>query len=141
MDTLKTFISVIFLSLLSNPLYSEEFTYHCDVDDHKEFSLVFDVDLSERSIVHSHSIFKNTGKVRKVDHKLDIFLWDEENESVWSIHYKDPPLSYPSLTTILFNFKHQTLILQRIMNDTTKDGSLSEDIIIQGGQFKCFSMR
>ena len=138
MDTLKTFISVIFLSLLSNPLYSEEFTYHCDVEGHKEFSLVFNVDLSKRSIVHSHSIFKNTSKVRKVDHKLDIFLWDEENESVWTIHYKDPPLSFPSLTTILFNFKHQILILQSTKNNISKDRTVSE---IHSDRFKCFSMR
>ena len=140
MDTLKTFIPVFFLTLLSNPLYSEEFQYHCDVVNHKNFSLVFDVNPPKSTIIHRYTIFKDTNKIRKVDQNLDIFLWDKENESVWTIHYINPPLSVPSLTTILFNFKHQTLILQSILNDITKDKSLSENTIIQGDQFKCFSI-
>jgi hypothetical protein len=141
MDTLKTFIPVFFLTLLSNPLYSEEFKYHCDVVNHKNFSLVFDVNLPKNTIIHRYTIFKDTNKIRKVDQNLDIFLWDEENESVWTIQYKDPPLSVPSLTTVLFNFKHQTLIVQSIKNDTTIERSLSEDTIIQGDLYKCFSLR
>ena len=138
---MKTVLLVIFFTLLSNPIFSDEFTYQCDAEGRKEFSLVFDIDLTKKSIVHSHSIFKNSDEVKKVDRILDIFLWDEENESVWTIQYKDPPLSVPSLTTILFNFKHQTLIVQSILNDTSIERSLSEDTIIQGDLYKCFSLR
>ena len=125
----------------SNPLYSREFEYHCDVINHRNYSLIFDVNTSNNTIIHRYTIFKDNSEVRKVDRNLNIFLWDKENESVWTVHYKDPPLTVPSLTTILFNFKHQTLISQSILNDIFTDKMLSEDEIFQGNQFKCFSMR
>ena len=141
MDKLKRLISAIFLTCFSHSLYAEEFTYHCDVIGHRNFSLVFDVNLTEKTITHTHSVFKNNDEVRTINRELKVFLWDEENESVWVNHYNDPPLSVPSLTTILFNFRHQTLILQSIQNDISIDRSLSEDTIIQGNRFKCFSIK
>ena len=71
MDTLKTFISVFFLTLLSNPLYSEEFEYHCDVVNHKNFSLVFDVHPQNNTIVHRDIILKDTcDKVWRLNNKI-----------------------------------------------------------------------
>ena len=140
MNALKTFTSVIFLLYLSNPLYSEEFSYQCDVEDHREFSLVFDVDIIGEKIIHTYSVNKNTSEVRKVDRKLDFFFWDKDNESVWAIEYRDPSFSVPYLTTNLFNFKKQTLIRQVLMNDITTRGLLSEDIVTQTVRFKCFSI-
>ena len=87
MDTLKTFICV-FLTFLSSPLYSQEFEYYCDVVNHRNFSLIFDVNPSNNTIIHRYTIFKDNSEVRKVDRNLNIFLWDKENESVWTVHYK-----------------------------------------------------
>ena len=49
----------VFFMFVSSPLYSNEFKYHCDGKDNN-LTMVFDVNRSEKSIVHTHSINKTT---------------------------------------------------------------------------------
>ena len=120
----------IFFIFVSSPLYSNEFTYHCDRDDNN-FSMVFDVNRTEKSVVHTHSIFKTKGEVRRGNVDLEIYRWDEENDSVWTlIHSPQTPSSqtqqglHRSLTrglihssvlkTSLISPQHPTLICRGV---------------------------
>ena len=133
----------VFFMVISSPLYSNEFTYHCDRDDNN-FSMVFDVNRIEQSIVHSHSIDKTKGEVRREDVDLEIYRWDEENDSVWTLIHSP---QIPSLTIILFNFHHRRLLLQSIYNTLTNEKfksrmfkKRSQNDIIVGDLFQCYIM-
>ena len=128
--------------IISSPIYSNEFTYHCDRDDNN-FSMVFDVNRTEKSVVHTHSIFKTKGEVRRGNVDLEIYRWDEENDSVWTLIHSPQT---PSLTIILFNFHHRRLLLQSIYNTLTNEKfkkpilRKSQNDIIVGDLFQCYIM-
>ena len=123
----------IFFMFVSSPLYSNEFTYHCDRIDNN-LSMVFDVNRSEKSIVHTHSIDKTTNSVSKVSLPIEIYNWDERKDSVWTI-YSDPQSL--SFVTFLFNFQHQKLVLQSIFNIFLTEEDDLDDIVISS-LFKCY---
>ena len=132
----------VFFMVISSPLYSNEFTCHCDRDDNN-FSMVFDVNRTEKSVVHTHSIFKTKGEVRRGNVDLEIYRWDEENDSVWTLIHSPQT---PSLTIILFNFHHRKLLLQSIYNTLTNEKfkkpilRKSQNDIIVGDLFQCYIM-
>lgn len=123
----------IFFLFVSSPLYSNEFTYHCDRTDNN-LSMVFDVNRSEKSIVHTHSIDKTTNSVSKNSLPIEIYNWDERKDSVWTI-YSDPQSL--SFVTFLFNFQHQKLVLQSIFNIFVTEEDDLDDIVISS-LFKCY---
>jgi len=122
--------------VISSPLYSNEFTYHCDRDDNN-LSMVFDVNRSEKSIVHTHSIDKTTNSVSKVSLPIEIYNWDERKDSVWTI-YSDPQSL--SFVTFLFNFQHQRLVLQSIFNIFVTEEDDLDDIVLSS-LFKCYIVK
>ena len=125
----------VFFMFVSSPLYSNEFTYHCDRTDNN-LSMVFDVNRSEKSIVHTHSIDKTTNSVSKVSLPIEIYNWDERKDSVWTI-YSDPQSL--SFLTFLFNFQHQRLVLQSIFNIFVTEEDDLDDIVLSS-LFKCYMM-
>ena len=126
----------VFFMVISSPLYSNEFTYHCDRDDNN-LSMVFDVNRSEKSIVHTHSIDKTTNSVSKVSLPIEIYNWDERKDSVWTI-YSDPQSL--SFVTFLFNFQHQRLVLQSIFNIFVTEEDDLDDIVLSS-LFKCYIVK
>ena len=123
----------VFFMFVSSPLYSNEFTYHCDRTDNN-LSMVFDVNRSEKSIVHTHSIDKTTNSVSKNSLPIEIYNWDERKDSVWTI-YSDPQSL--SFVTFLFNFQHQKLVLQSIFNIFLTEEDDLDDIVISS-LFNCY---
>ena len=123
----------IFFLFVSSPLYSNEFTYHCDRTDNN-LSMVFDVNRSEKSIVHTHSIDKTTNSVSKNSLPIEIYNWDERKDSVWTI-YSDPQSL--SFVTFLFNFQHQRLVLTSIFNIFVTEEDDIDDIVLSS-LFKCY---
>ena len=123
----------VFFMFVSSPLYSNEFTYHCDRTDNN-LSMVFDVNRSEKSIVHTHSIDKTTNSVSKNSLPIEIYNWDERKDSVWTI-YSDPQSL--SFLTFLFNFQHQKLVLQSIFNIFLTEEDDLDDIVISS-LFNCY---
>ena len=112
---------------ISTPLYSDEFNYHCEDGD---FSIVYKVDPKQKTVVHLYSIFKTSGEVRDVNNDMEIYHWDEENNSVWILQYKDLKFSSPSVTMILLNFEYQKMVLQFMVNNTTKSGTMDKDFVV-----------
>lgn len=123
----------IFFMFVSSPLYSNEFIFHCDGKDNN-LTMVFDVNRSEKSIVHTHSIDKTTNSVSKVSLPIEIYNWDERKDSVWTI-YSDPQSL--SFVTFLFNFQHQRLVLTSIFNIFVTEEDDIDDIVISS-LFKCY---
>ena len=128
---------------VSSPLFSNEFSFHCDNDD-DNLSMIFDVNRTEKSVVHTHSIFKTKGEVRRGNVDLEIYRWDEENDSVWTLIHSPQT---PSLTIMLFNFHHRRLLLQSIYNSLTNEKfksrmfkKRSQNDIIVGDLFQCYIM-
>jgi len=119
----------IFFLFVSSPLYSNEFTYHCDRDS-DDFSMVFDVNRFEKTVVHTHSIFKESNNVIDVNKSREIYYWDEENNSVWFLNYTDGITKLiesidssdtpPSLSITLLNFERKKLFYQSLKNVTPK---------------------
>ena len=100
---------------VSSPLYSDEFTYHCDNED-ESYSMVFNINTTEQTVVHTHSINKITKTVYDINKYREVYKWDTDNDSVWLTNYFDLVLNPPSLTIILLNFKRQKMFLQEIHN-------------------------
>ena len=136
----------VFFMVISSPLYSDklnylyqknEFTYQCDREG-LTFSMIFKVETRDKTIVHSQSVFKTIGSVSVTDvnRHLNIYHWDEDNESVWITNYFNVK-NYPFLRTMLFNFKKQKLILQFLNNNVTTDGTFS---INRGEIFNCYTL-
>jgi len=137
----------VFFMVISSPLYSDklnylyqknEFTYQCDREG-LTFSMIFKVETRDKTIVHSQSVFKTIGSVSVTDvnKQLDIYYWDEDNDSVWTTNYfyeKENPF----LRTILFNFKKQKLVLQFLKNDVSKDGRL---ITEESELLNCYTLK
>ena len=123
---------------ISTPLYSDEFNYHCEEGD---FSIVYKVDPKQKPVVHLYSIFKTSGEVRDVNNDMEIYHWDEENDSVWILEYRDPKISLPSVTMILLNFKYQKMVLQFMKNDTTKSGTMDKwSTLQQYSLYNCYTL-
>ena len=124
----------VFFMFVSSPLFSNEFTFHCDGKDNN-LTMVFDVNRSEKSIVHTHSINKTTNYTSEVNRTMKIYDWDETKDSVWTI--LDDPHKL-TLSLILFNFQHQRLVLQSTFNefDDIKDDNIDE--FIYSRLFKCY---
>ena len=124
----------VFFMFVSSPLYSNEFIFHCDGKDNN-LTMVFDVNRSEKSIVHTHSIDKITSTVSEVNRTMKIYDWDETKDSVWTI--LDDPHKL-TLSLILFNFQHQKLVVNSILNGlAVSNGDTIDDIVISL-LFKCY---
>ena len=131
-------ILIIFFMFISTPLYSDEFNYHCEDGD---FSIVYKVDPKQKTVVHLHSIFKTKGEVRDVNNDMEIYHWDEENNSVWFLNYRDgfskfeekyfrefmKPFSPPQLSMTLLNFERKKLFHQSMYNVTPVSGEYFKD--------------
>ena len=100
---------------VSSPLYSNEFTYHCDSEDELT-SNVFNINTTEQTVVHTHSINKIDNFVYDINKNREVYKWDTDNDSVWLTNYFDVALNPPSLTIILLNFKRQKMFLQQMDN-------------------------
>ncbi|MDB9852416.1 hypothetical protein OAC62_05710 [Amylibacter sp.] len=124
----------IFFMFVSSPLYSNEFKYHCDEKDNN-LTIVFDVNRSEKSIVHTHSINKKTNTVSEVNRTMKIYDWDETKDSVWTI--LDDPHKL-TLSLILFNFQHQKLVSHTILNTFDDSNDDTIDDIVYSRLFKCY---
>ena len=127
----------IFFLFVSSPLYSNEFTYHCDREDNN-FSMFYDVNRTEKSIVHTHSIDKTNNSVIEVNRPIEIYNWDERRDSVWTVS-NDPILL--TLTTILFNFQNQKLLLQSTYNILMYEEDNNIDDIVVGHLFNCYIVK
>ena len=127
----------VFFMFISSPLYSNEFTYHCDREDNN-FSMFYDVNRTEKSIVHTHSIDKTTNSVIEVNRPIEIYNWDERRDSVWTVS-NDPILL--TLTTILFNFQNQKLLLQSTYNILMYEEDNNIDDIVVGHLFNCYIVK
>ena len=123
----------IFFLFVSSPLYSNEFTYHCDRTDNN-LSMVFDVNRSEKSIVHTHSIDKTTNSVSKNGFPMEVYNWNERKDSVWTISSDPQSLT---LTTLLFNFQYQKLIIQTTFNIFVSEESNIDEIVLSR-LFDCY---
>ncbi|MDC1494987.1 hypothetical protein N8367_00990 [Amylibacter sp.] len=131
-------ILIIFFMFISTPLYSDEFNYHCEEGD---FSIVYKVDPKQKTVVHLYSIFKTKGEVRDVNKDMEIYHWDEENNSVWILQYKDLKFSSPAVTMILLNFEYQKMVLQFMVNNTTKSGTMDKwSDLQQYSLYHCYTL-
>tara|TARA_R110002153_G_scaffold146857_2_gene298130 strand:- start:1510 stop:1896 length:387 start_codon:yes stop_codon:yes gene_type:complete len=101
--------------IISSPLYSNEFTYYCDNEDELT-SVVFNINTTEQTVVHTHTINKITKKINDLNENKEVYKWDKENDSVWLTDYSDIFLNPPSLEIILLNFKLQKMFLQEMNN-------------------------
>ena len=124
----------IFFLFVSSPLYSNEFTYHCDREDNN-FSMFYDVNRTVKSIVHTHSIDQTNNSVIEVNRPIEIYNWDERRDSVWTVS-NDPILL--TLTTILFNFQNQKLVLLSTYNILMYEEDNNIDDIVVGHLFNCY---
>ena len=128
----------VFFMFVSSPLYSDEFTYHCEESD--GFTMVYNVNPTEKSIIHTFSITKYNS-VTKVDKNLEVFLWDEEYISVWTIDHSDGVNTLPNISSKLFNFKNQTLQLQSMFNDVTSNKSVPKmNLFGRNRTFECYTL-
>jgi len=132
----------IFFLFVSSPLYSDklnylyqknEFTYHCD-NKNNTFSMIFKIETRDKTIVHSQTVSKSDGSVMETNKYLDIFYWDEDNESVWTTDYFH---YYPMIRIMLFNFKKQKLVRQFLKNEVSKDRKLFTD---KGDVLNCYTL-
>ena len=105
----------VFFMFLSSPLYSDEFTYHCDSEDNV-FSMVFDINTIEQTVVHTHSIYKEMNTVSNVNESYEIYKWDKEYDIVWLTEYFVFDGS-PTLTIFVLNFEQQKFFLKEIFID------------------------
>ncbi|MDC1494991.1 hypothetical protein N8367_01010 [Amylibacter sp.] len=100
---------------VSSPLYSNEFTYHCDSEDMLT-SMVFDINTIEQTVIHTHSIDKLGKSIYNINKNREIYKWDKENDSVWLTDYFVFFGTPPSLTILLLNFERQKLFVQKMYN-------------------------
>jgi hypothetical protein len=119
----------LFFMVISSPLYSNEFTFHCD-NDELQISIIYKVDRKEKTVVWTHSIDKQSNEVLHRNIGLEVYQWDEKNDSVWFIKYEDK-IFPPFVTIVLLNFKVGTRITQTVSNLTPR----SEERDIQRGPF------
>lgn len=108
-------ILLLIFMFVSSPLYSDEFTFHCDNDD-GTFSIIFDVNPIQKSVVLSHSIDKEKNTVFKADEVMEVYYWDEENDSVWLLDYEIDTPDLHTLEVLLLNFKNQKFKIQALTN-------------------------
>ena len=130
-------IFILFL-FVSSPLYSNEFTYHCDSEDELT-SMVFDINTIEQTVVHTHTIYKPSKNIYNINENREIYKWDQENDSVWLTDYFVFHGS-PSLTIILLNFERQKLFLQEMYNVPPSRLDTFKNSIYNNETYDCYSM-
>jgi hypothetical protein len=144
MKILTTLITILFISLLSSPLYSDEFTFHCTSVGMMSSSDLYKINTSEKSVVHTHSIIPPLWKdgkteVFKENDKLNVYHWDDKNDTVWTISYEIEETGHTFMKMMLFNFKHQKLFTQMLRNDTSEDQNLVESqTLVKGYPSECY---
>jgi hypothetical protein len=120
---------LVFFMVISSPLYSNEFTFHCD-NDELQISIIYKVDRKEKTVVWTHSIDKQSNEVLHQNIDLKVYHWDEKNDSVWFIKYEDR-MSPSFVNIVLLNFEVGTRITQTVRNLTPR----SEERSILKGPF------
>jgi hypothetical protein len=124
--------------VLSSPLYSNEFTFHCDKDDNS-FSMIFDINRTEKSVVFSHSIDKTNNSVFELNQLMEIYHWDEENDSVWLTLYQNrKPAFLPIMSVFLLDFVHQKLKVQSLKLLLPPFGEYNKDFT--NSRYDCYTL-
>ncbi|MDB9852417.1 hypothetical protein OAC62_05715 [Amylibacter sp.] len=119
----------VFLMFVSSPLYSDEFTFHCDSDD-KLLSTVYKINTSNRSIVHTHTIIHPISKEDKSNvfegkGKLNVYRWNEYDKSIWIVSLSEIFLHPESVTTVLLNFEVGSKISHNFKNITPRSEGIT----------------
>ena len=130
----------VFFMVISSPLYSNEFTFHCDRYDKNVLTMsqIYKVDRKEKTVVWTHSINKRYNRVDNYNKVMDIYHWDEENDSVWLVSYKDDMTFSPNVTIKLLNFEIQKLHLQTLNNFTPRTDKFRRTKISQNHIWDCY---
>ncbi|MDC1494989.1 hypothetical protein N8367_01000 [Amylibacter sp.] len=133
-------ILFVFFMFISSPLYSNEFTFHCDSYDKNVLTMsqIYKVDRKEKTVVWAHSINKRYNRVDNYNKFMDIYHWDEENDSVWLVSYKDDMTFSPSVTIKLLNFEVQKMMLQKQNNFTPRTDKFRRTKISQSHIWDCY---
>ena len=127
----------VFFMVISSPLYSNEFTYHCDRDDNN-FSMVFDVNRTDQSVILSHSIDKKNNAVNRLNKFMQIYRWTEENNSVWLLEFHNRFPSLHSVSVYLLNFELQTFKIQSLTNVLPESQQFNE--FFYNRTFYCYTL-
>jgi hypothetical protein len=130
-------ILLLIFMLISSPLYSDEFTYHCDSDDNN-FSVVFDVNRTDQSVILSHSIDKKNNAVNRLNKFMQIYRWTEENNSVWLLEFHNRFPSLHSVSVYLLNFELQTFKIQSLTNVLPESQQFNE--FFYNRTFYCYTL-
>ena len=122
---------------VSSPLYSNEFTFHCD-NDELQFSIIYKVDPKEKTVVWTHTIDKRWNEVSHQNIDLEVYHWDDENDSVWFISYEDR-ITPPYVTIVLLNFEVGKRITQTFNNITPRsEGITNTDTLFDSTKSDCY---
>ena len=133
----------IFFMVISSPLYSNEFTFHCDRDD-KLRSTVYRINTSNRSVVHTHSILHPISKEGKTDvfegeGKLNVYRWNEHDMSIWIISLSGLMVFPETVTTVLLNFEVGSKISHNFKNITPRsEGITNTDTPFHSTKSDCY---
>ena len=127
----------VFFMFVSSPIYSNEFTFHCDRDDNK-FSMVFDVNRTDQSVILSHSIDKENNAVHRLNKFMRIYRWTEENNSVWLLRFDNRFPSLHSVSVYLLNFELQTFKIQSLTNVLPPSEQFNE--FFHNSTFYCYKL-
>ena len=133
----------IFFLFVSSPLYSNEFTFHCDRDD-KLLSTVYKINTSNRSIVHTHTILHPISKEGKTNvyegkGKLNVYRWNEYDKSIWIISLSGLMVTPETVTTVLFNFEVGSKISHSFKNITPGiEGITNTDTPFDSTKSECY---
>jgi len=101
-------------------------------------SQIYKVDRKEKTVVWTHSINKRYNRVDNYNKVMDIYHWDEENDSVWLVSYKDDMTFSPNVTIKLLNFEIQKLHLQTLNNFTPRTDKFRRTKISQNHIWDCY---
>jgi len=129
---------ILFL-FVSSPLYSNEFTFHCDSEGNLH-SMVFDINPIEETVVHTNIIHKQSKIVYEKNENMEIYYWDKENNSVWFLNYNDYGSEPPSLHMTLLNFERQKMFKQRMFNETLRSGEYKPHSPFSNTTYDCYTM-
>ena len=129
----------LFFMFVSSPLYSNEFTFHCDSEDNLH-TMVFDINPIEETVVHTNMIQKQSKIVYDINESMEIYYWDKENNSVWFLNYNDYFGSPPSLQMTLLNFERQKMFNQKMFNETLRSGEYKPNSPFSNTTYDCYMM-
>ena len=135
----------VFFMFVSSPLYSNEFKYHCDLDE-KLLTTVYKINTTKQSVIHTHSIFSSPFKdvkseVVKIDQNLYVHYWDEVNDSIWSLTHNKTSDGNQLMNLMLFNFKKQKLFVKTVTNDLSENQNNNDYSESDGYDiFDCYMM-